>query len=348
MVRRILVTGGCGFIGHHFVEHLLKNTDWDIVVIDALSYASRGFDRLREIEAYDDRRVHRLSANFNNPIRDGLAEEIGQVDYIVHMGAETHVDNSIKNPEPFVVTNVVGTMRVLDFALLQKNLKCFFYFSTDEVFGPAPGTTKYSEWDPYNCTNPYAASKAGGEELTLAYANTYNLPAIVTHTMNVFGERQHPEKFIPLCIRKILAGETIYVHSDPTRTIPGSRHWVHARNVAEAMLHIMKLIKEEPSAYFRTSLPGLVRDKVNIVGEREVNNLQMARSIANILGREANIQMVDFHSSRPGHDLRYALDGEFLEELGYVHPKTFEDSLRKTVEWTVQHSEWLQVDKLQN
>ena len=173
---RILITGGAGFVGHHFVEHFLKNTDWHVVILDKLTYASNGFERLRDIEAYRDDRVTVLSADFTQPLPDGIKQEIGAVDYIFHLGAESHVDNSIKNPEPFVVSNVVGTMHMLNFAREQNelgNLQCFFYFSTDEVFGPAPDGVEYGEEDRHNPTNPYSASKSGGEMLVKAYRNSY-------------------------------------------------------------------------------------------------------------------------------------------------------------------------------
>ena len=170
-MSKVLITGGCGFIGSHLVEHLLRNTDWDIVVVDRLNYASKGFDRLRDIKAYDNRRVNRLTADFTMPIVDGLAYEIGELDYILHLGAETHIDGSIKDPRPFVRSNVLGTMEMLEFARTQDKLKWFVYFSTDEVFGPAHLLNAmtdlrsvysrdcylfaaYREWDRYNCTNP--------------------------------------------------------------------------------------------------------------------------------------------------------------------------------------------------
>lgn len=328
---RILITGGCGFIGHHFVEHLIKNTDWDIVILDSLTYSASGYDRLRDINVFDDRRVKVFSANFINPIDTGLAQEIGEVDYIVHMGAETHVDNSISDAYPFVMSNVVGTYRMLEFARTLPNLKRFVYFSTDEVFGPAPEGKKYTEWDRYNSTNPYAATKAGGEELTLAYANTYRVPAIITHTMNVFGERQHQEKFIPRVIRAVLNGDEVIIHSDATKTIPGSRHWIHARNVSDAILFLLN--------------NSTVRDKYNITGEREINNLEMAQFIAETLNKPLKYKMVDFHSSRPGHDLRYALDGQKLKDMGYEFPKGFEEALRQTILWSVNSPKWLGIEE---
>ncbi|PIU76251.1 NAD-dependent epimerase [Candidatus Pacearchaeota archaeon CG06_land_8_20_14_3_00_35_12] len=327
---KILITGGCGFIGHHIVEHILKNTDWDIVILDKLSYASSGFDRLRDIKVFDDKRVSVLTKDFSHPLEEGFIREIGNIDYILHLGAETHVDKSIENPEPFVVSNVLGTMRMLDFARTQKNLKKFLYFSTDEVFGPAPEGVFYKEWDRYNSSNPYAAAKAGGEELALAYANTYKVPVIITHTMNVFGERQHPEKFIPMTVKKILNGEKVLIHSDKTKTKAGSRFWIHARNVASAILFLLQKDVQ-------------LRDKYNIVGEREIDNLEMAKTIAKILGKELKYEMMDFHSSRPGHDLRYALDGAKMKELGWNIPMPFEQSLSKTINWITaeENKKWL-------
>ncbi len=326
MNKRILITGGCGFIGHHIVEHIIKNTDWNIIILDKLNYASSGFDRLKDIDVFDDKRVLTLTTDFTRPIETGLKKEIGEIDYILHLGAESHVDKSIENPEPFVITNVVGTMRMLDFAKTI-NPKWFVYFSTDEIFGPAAEGTFYKEWDRYNSTNPYSATKAGGEELCLAYANTYKLPVFITHTMNVFGERQHPEKFIPMTIKKVLNGETVIIHSDSTKTKPGSRHWIHARNVATALFFLLENAQQ--------------REKYNIVGEKEVNNLEMALFIAKILAKELKYEMVDFHSSRPGHDLRYALDGTKLKEMGLEYPLNFEQSLEKTVKWTLEHQKWL-------
>ncbi len=326
-VLKILITGGCGFIGHHFVEHFMKNTDWEIIVLDKLTYASNGFDRLRDISVYRDERVRKFTTDIVGGISDGLAKEIGKVDYIIHLAAETHVDNSISDPEPFVITNVVGTFKMLEYARTINNLKTFVYFSTDEVFGPAPQGIRYKEWDRYNSTNPYSASKAGGEELALAWANTYGLPVMVTHTMNAFGERQHPEKFIPKVIKMVLAGEEVVIHSDETLTVPGSRYWIHARNIA-VVTHI--LLGQEAK-----------REKYNIVGECEVNNLEMAQNIASIIGKKLNYRMVDFHSSRPGHDLRYALDGDKLIQLGFTLPVTFKASLEKTVKWYIENPKWL-------
>lgn len=330
MAKKILITGGCGFAGHHLVEHIIKNTDWEIFVMDRLSYASFGFSRLREINCFDDKRIFHFTHDFNKPIEEYLLKELQYVDFIVHMGAETHVDNSITDPRPFVETNVIGTMNILEFARKCPRLQKMLYFSTDEVFGPADIETHpngFSEWERYNSTNPYSAAKAGGEELCLAWANTFKVPVMVTHTMNIFGERQHAEKFIPKVIRKVLDGEMVQIHADPTKKVSGSRFWIHARNVAEAVMFILAR--------------GVVREKYNIVGEKEVSNLDMAKFIAQVLDKKLNYEMVDFHSSRPGHDLRYGLDGSKLKTMGFYYPKTFEDSLEKTIRWTVENEKWL-------
>ena len=326
-MRKILITGGCGFIGHHIVEHYIKNTDWQIVVLDKLTYAADGFDRLRDISVFDDKRVTILSADFTQPLSVGIKKEMGDVDYILHTGAETHVDNSIENPEIFVVSNVIGTMHILNYARELPSLKKMLYFSTDEVFGPAPVGTNYKEWDRYNSGNPYSATKAGAEELCLAYHNTYKTPVLISHTMNVFGERQHFEKFIPMIIRKVIRGEEVTIHADKTCTISGSRFYIHARNVANAVNFLFD--KGEPG------------DKYNIVGEKEVSNLEMAQVIAKVIGKDLNYKMVDFHSSRPGHDLRYALDGTKMSKMGWSIPMSFEQSLSKVVKWSLDNPRWI-------
>jgi dTDP-glucose 4,6-dehydratase len=224
-MTKVIVTGGCGFVGHHMVEHILKNTDWEVYVVDKLSYSSFGYDRLRDISVYDDARVHTINHDFVEPVSAGILKELDGAKYFIHMAAESHVDNSIDDPVPFIRSNVLGTHYALE-AARSLQVEKFIYFSTDEVFGPAPKGVAYKEWDRYRSSNPYAATKAGGEELAIAYENTYGIPVIVTHTMNIFGERQHPEKFIPLAIRKILSGEELSGSTpatQPTQSSSSSR-----------------------------------------------------------------------------------------------------------------------------
>ena len=231
MTKKIIITGGCGFMGHHVVEHFLKNTDWNIDIIDRMTYAASGLDRIRDIDIFDadSKRINFYAVDITRSLSDGIIKECGDAEYILHMAAETHVDNSITNPMSFVYANVVGTGNMLEFARKCKNLKSFIYFSTDEVFGPAPEGILYREWDRYNCTNPYSATKAGAEQLTLSYMNTYKLPGFIIRCMNVFGERQHPEKFIPMIIRKVKNDEVVTIHSNAEKTKAGSRFYIHAR-----------------------------------------------------------------------------------------------------------------------
>ncbi len=182
------------------------------------------------------------------------------------------------------------------------------------------------------------ATKAGGEELAVAYENTYKLPVYITHTMNVFGERQHPEKFIPMCIKKIRDGETITIHSDKTKTIPGTRHYIHAQDVAEAIYFLLKKdIKPE------IDFGGAKCPKFNIVGAEEINNLELAQIIANSQGKDLRYKMVDFHSSRPGHDLRYSLSGEKMKKLGWTPSIKLTQRIKQVVEWSLKNQNWIEL-----
>ena len=274
-------------------------------------------------------------------INPWIRKEIGSVDIILHLAAGSHVDRSIDYPMEFVLDNVVGTANILEYARLineVNTLDRFIYFSTDEVFGPAPQGVDYKENDRYNSTNPYSATKAGGEELAVAYENTYNMPIYITHTMNVFGERQHPEKFIPMCIKKVRDGETVTIHADKTKKIPGSRHYIHAEDVAEAIYFILtnKLEKE-------IDFGGAKCPKFNIVGSEELDNLELAKIIAESQGKKLNYEMVDFHSSRPGHDLRYSLSGEKMKKLGWQPSIKLTERIKQVVNWSLNNENWIEL-----
>lgn len=337
MSKKALITGGAGFIAHHLVSQILKNTDWEIVTLDRLDFSgnlNRLHDILQDFSPEDRARVKVVYHDLKAAINPLIAADIGKVDYILHLAAGSHVDRSIEYPMEFVMDNVVGTCNILDYARSLDHLDRFVYFSTDEVFGPAPDGILYEENDRYNSTNPYSASKAGGEELAVAFENTYGLPVYITHTMNVFGQRQHPEKYIPMCIRKVRNGEVITIHSDPTKTIPGSRHYIHAEDVADALLFLLgKNVKEV--TWGDAKCP-----KFNIVGGEELNNLDLARIIADAQGKELKYQMVDFHSARPGHDLRYALSGEKMRAMGWS-PKNVRDRIAEVVQWTLANERWI-------
>lgn len=342
MTDRVLITGGAGFVAHHVVGHLLRHTDFEVVTLDRLDYSgnlNRLHDLMLEFPEQTRRRLrvvhHDLRAELNPLVR----ADVGQVRYILHLAAGSHVDRSIANPMEFVQDNVVGTCNILEFARRQEKLERFVYFSTGEVFGPAPPGVKYAENDRYNSGNPYSASKAGGEELAVAYENTYGLPVYCTHTMNVFGQRQHPEKFIPMCIRLTRERRRVYIHADPTKKVPGSRHYVHAQDVADALLFLLQRL---PSPEPWVDYGGAKCQKFNIVGSEEWDNLRVAAHIASAVGQELDFELVDFHSSRPGHDLRYALDGDRMASLGWK-PRPVTERLAEVVRWTLDNPRWLEV-----
>ena len=343
-MKRVLITGGAGFIAHHLIYYLLKNTDWEVVSLDRLDY-SGNLNRLNHIMSKllvsDRKRLKLVFHDLKSEINPWIKKEIGRIDIILHLAAGSHVDRSIDYPMEFVLDNVVGTANILEYARLQNDkngLERFVYFSTDEVFGPAPKGIDYNENDRYNSTNPYSATKAGGEELAVAYNNTYNLPVYITHTMNVFGERQHPEKFIPMCIKKIRDEETITIHSDKTKTIPGTRHYIHAEDVAEAIYFLLKKdIKLE------IDFGGAKCPKFNIVGAEEINNLELAQIIANSQSKDLRYEMVDFHSSRPGHDLRYSLSGEKMKKLGWTPSIKLTQRIKQVVEWSLMNENWIEL-----
>jgi len=340
MTKTVLVTGGAGFIAHHTVKHILETTDWHIVCLDRLDF-SGNLNRLHEVLEHATTetraRVRIVYHDLRAEINPMISERIGPVDIVLHLAAGSHVDRSIQYPMEFVMDNVVGTVNLLNYARTLPNLERFVYFSTDEVFGPAPAGVSYQERDRYNATNPYSASKAAGEEMCVAFENTYGLPIVITHTMNVFGERQHPEKFIPSTIKKVRDGKTVVIHADPTRTQAGTRMYIHARDVAEGLMHILTL-----QDYCHTGdYGGAHCPKFNLVGTEEIDNLTLAQSIAHSVGRELVYEMTDFHSSRPGHDLRYALDGNLLKSLGWEPHIRLSKRIDGMVKWTLANPRWL-------
>ena len=342
MSKRVLITGGAGFIAHHLVDFILKNTDWEIVSVDRLDFSgnlNRLAHLLSDAEPDVKKRVKIIYHDLKAEINPHTRSMIGRVDYVFHLAAGSHVDRSIEFPMEFVMDNVVGTANILEYARNLDQLELFVNFSTDEVFGPAPAGVFYKELDRYNSTNPYSATKAGAEELCVAFENTYKMPIYITHTMNVFGERQHPEKYIPLCIRRVRDGGKISIHSDATRTIPGSRHYIHARDVAEGLLFITNL----KNFRMPTDAGGAKCPKFNLVGKEEGNNLEVAQIIADAQGKELNYELVDFHSSRPGHDLRYALSGDYMRELGWEPRVSLRERLHQVVDWTLKNKDWLKV-----
>jgi dTDP-glucose 4,6-dehydratase len=319
---KLLVTGGAGFIGHHFVNYVLKKTDASVVCLDRIDSAG---DQNRLTPSERMAFVHHdLRAEINWRVGDALltgrgAFDARPFDHIVHMAAGSHVDRSVQDPVGFVLDNVVGTAHLFDFCRNRRALTSdgkILYFSTDEVFGPATEEDLFEPWDRFNPNNPYSASKAGGECLCTAYENTYGLPILVTHCTNVFGERQHREKFIPLVIDQIRRGETVKIHSDSTKTRPASRFYTYVDNVSSAVMFLL----------FRA-----VVGKYNISGDREISNLELAQMVATILHKPLRYEMVDFCPDRPRHDMRYAVNDSYLREMGWMPEVSFEDGLERVV-----------------
>ena len=291
MSKTILITGGAGFIAHHVIDKILSTTDWKIVTLDRLDF-SGNLNRLNEIViSYPEserKRVKVVHHDLKAELNPEITATIGNVDYISHLAAGSHVDRSITYPLEFVMDNVVGTAHILDYARKLDSIEQFAYFSTDEVFGPAPKGINYKENDRYNSTNPYSATKSGAEELVVAYENTYGLPSIITHTMNVFGERQNPEKYIPMVIKKVRDSETVSVHANKEKTIAGSRHYIHAKDVADALLFLLQY----DISSFKPDETGAKCQKFNIVGKDEINNLELAQFIAKVQNKDLIYEML--------------------------------------------------------
>tara|TARA_Y100001935_G_C17270344_1_gene491549 strand:+ start:295 stop:1320 length:1026 start_codon:yes stop_codon:yes gene_type:complete len=341
MGKKILITGGAGFIAHHVIDKILSTTDWEIITLDRLDF-SGNLNRLKEVvSSYpkkEQKRVRVVHHDLKAELNPEIVATIGHVDLISHLAAGSHVDRSITHPLEFVMDNVVGTAHILDYARKLDNLERFAYFSTDEIFGPAPEGINYKENDRYNSTNPYSASKAGAEELVVAFENTYGIPSLITHTMNVFGERQNPEKFIPMVIKKVRDNELVTVHANPEKTVAGSRHYIHAEDVANALMFLFNYNLSE----LKPDVTGAKCQKFNIVGKDEIDNLSLAQFIAKVQNKNLNYEMVDFHSQRPGHDLRYALDGDKMKKMGW-EPESAYDRLELVVKWSLQNERWLSI-----
>lgn len=324
---RVLITGACGFIGHFLTAYLFENTSWDLILIDELSYASKGLQRLKETVPLAHPHIQIFTWDLMRPLTPGLSAEIGNVDCIIHLAAETHVDRSIAQPVEVVSNNIMSTLNLLEWTRQTQPQALFLYFGTDEVYGPARPGHCFTEEDRFHPNNPYAAAKAGSECLVQSYANTYKLRTLIIHCTNVFGPRQHCEKFIPLVISKVLAGETVTIHGYPDRTCSGSRYYIHVQDVVRAIVFLLQ--------------HGIHGESYNVTGDVEISNLELAQKIASILDKPLKYEIVDFHSARPGHDLHYGLKGDKLRRLGWQAQYSFSQGLEEVVKWSLEHPEWL-------
>lgn len=360
MTNKLLLTGAAGFVGSHVLRHFLVNTDWDIVC--PVSFKHKGVSErlVTALEGQDKDRVTVVYTELMAPVSATTAHKYGDITHILNVASESNVDFSIEEPAQFIQNNVALITSMLDYARTLPNLKTFIHVSTDEVYGDAPEGIEHMEWvDIHRPSNPYSASKAAQEAVAFSYWRTYGLPIVVTNTLNIIGETQSADKMFMKTLRSVLNGTTMPIHASSEGDI-GSRFYIHARNQADALLHVFNHF-ENPDNRVSNYLAGdvtealtypeglssglegpYVHPKFNIVGEDEVNNLQLAQLIAEAAGKPLEYELVDFHSSRPGHDLRYALDGRKIAKTGWKAPVPFEESVETIVKWTLEHPEWLE------
>ncbi|MBI5014319.1 MAG: dTDP-glucose 4,6-dehydratase [Deltaproteobacteria bacterium] len=333
----VLVTGGAGFIGSNFLRHVLEaRPSWRLVNLDALTYAGN----LRNLDGLPETERERLRF-VKGDVRDAAllsslfaAERFGAV---VHFAAESHVDRSILGPEVFVETNVLGTFRLLEAARQgwegagRPEGFRFLHVSTDEVYGSLGPEGAFTESTPYDPSSPYSASKAASDHFVRAYERTYGLPALVTNCSNNYGPFQFPEKLIPLMILNIAEGKPLPVYGDGQNV----RDWLFVLDHCEALLAVLE-----------AGVPG---QTYNVGGGAERENLALVHLLCDLV--DARLQrpagesrgLIRFVADRPGHDRRYAIDSaKIRRELGWQPRHTFEQALSRTVEWYLEHREWVE------
>lgn len=331
---KILVTGGAGFIGSAFVLECLKQGH-QVVVLDALTYAGHP-KNLQNVENHPGYRFIKGDILDSRLVSLLLREE--QIESIVHLAAESHVDNSIVGPEVFIQTNVVGTFRLLQCAQeyyqrligVSRDRFRFVAVSTDEVFGSLPSDGFFTEESPYLPNSPYSASKAGSDHLARAWFHTYGLPTITTNCSNNYGPRQFPEKFIPVIIQKCISRQPIPIYGKGLNI----RDWIHVEDHSRGLL--LALTQGRPGETYCFG------------GRSEKRNIELAETVCTIFDRKnpegkPHKELISFVADRPGHDWRYAIDDtKAQDELGFVREfRDFEMGLEATVEWYLTNQDWV-------
>jgi dTDP-glucose 4,6-dehydratase len=319
---KILVTGGAGFIGSNFVHYICKERpDWHVTILDALTYAGN----IENLKGLDESRVKFVKGNICD---DQLVDKlVSGCDAVVHFAAESHVDNSVHSPRPFVESNVVGTYQILE--AVRKHNKRLHHISTDEVYGELEldDPQKFSETTPYNPSSPYSATKAGSDHLVRAWVKSFGVEATVSNCSNNYGPYQHVEKFIPRQITEIMEGRKPKLYG----TGQNVRDWIHAQDHSSGVLAILE--------------KGKIGQTYLIGANGEKNNKQVIELILKNMGKETD----DFEhvSDRPGHDLRYAIDSSKLrQELGWRPKYTdFEAGLKDTIAWYKNNESWWKPQK---
>ena len=325
-MKTILVTGGCGFIGSHFVRLLLRRTAWRVINLDKLTYAGN-LENLAEVEAGTRYRFVKGDIADRALVGGLLQEEKPWA--VVSFAAESHVDRSILDASPFLQTNVIGAQVLME-RCRYHSVERFVQVSTDEVYGDAEGREPFSERSPLIPSSPYAASKAAADLLCLAYRRTYGLPILVVRSSNNYGPFQFPEKLIPLMIRNALNGEDLPVYGDGLQR----REWLYVEDNCGAILTVLE-----------RGTPGSV---YNVGAAEEHTNLEIVRAICRLVADEAGLDQdgllnrLRFVPDRPGHDRRYALKTQMIcEELGWSPVVPLETGLRRTIRWYLDNSEWV-------
>jgi dTDP-glucose 4,6-dehydratase len=336
MQKNVLITGGAGSIGIHVISHIMHQTDWNVVVLDSFrhkGYRERITRTIKDHPSWADR-VRNIQTDLTCPINESIELEIGTVDYVLHLAALSDVFFSYENPVYTIQNNINSTLVMLEYAKRAKPEQ-FIYFSTDEVYGAVKSGDAHAEWDTHRPSNAYAASKSASEDICYAYWRSYGVPLIITNTMNNFGEMQSSSKFPVIIQKKVNAGEIVTIHGNEKEA--GTRFYIHSRNVADALLHIIK-------QGVRTHQIGEIDDplRYHIVGDECLSNLELAQTIADLMGKDLKYETVDFHKDNPGHDIHYGLQDNNLRASGWKQPVDFKTSMKETIEWQENNLEWIQ------
>lgn len=336
-MKRVLITGIAGSIGIHMFDHIMLNTDWTVLGID--SYRHKGhFDRISQTLEHNPhwrKRLDLLTHDLTSPFTSREIDKMGQIDYIINLASLADVWDSVEDPAPFVRNNVEIMLNILEYARVATP-QAFVHFSTDEVYGPSDVNQGHPEWSTILPSNPYSASKACQEAIAISYWRSYGVPLIITNCMNNFGAMQGTTKYPVMIQKKLANNEEIIVHTTSDGQI-GTRYYIHSRNTADAVLFILR----NTSPHLHE--PGTVDkpDRYNIVGDAQMDNLEMAKTIAKLMNKKLKYRLVDFHSKQPGHDVHYGLDGTKLAKLGWKPPVSFEKSMKDTIEWQIKNPNWL-------